>query len=187
MRLVGIVPYTELRIKKGGAVVRSESYFKSKFNSKLRKTDPKFVFQDAKILAYKAASEGISAGFTQDWADQYVNNKPPSSTLWWFEDMIRLYADFLTGKKSKEDSERNMSEIESEWNESEIRLQAILNFRKTAEEAFVAKGIEFGIVEFTCPICGGNASSSKKNTPHNPAHAISIREGCITCGYTSMN
>jgi hypothetical protein len=171
-----------------GVSVQSKRYFSSTYNWKIRNTAIQLDnFNDVKAVAYKAASEGISNGFSTEWANKYVNNIPPSSRLWWYEEMIRAYADYLNGVKTKEESSRIISDIEGKWNELDELVGAVFKFRKAANEAFKKQGIEFGVVEFTCPICGGQAKASRHNTPNNPAHAVTVREGCSSCGYSSMN
>ena len=70
---------------------------------------------EAKHEAYKAAVNGVKNGFTDKWADEYVNNITFSSTFMWYEDMIRIYADFLLHKVAKQDARKKMQIIERRW------------------------------------------------------------------------
>jgi len=44
-----------------------------------------------------------------------VNNITLDSTFWWYEDMIRIYADFLFKKVSKQEASADMRIIEKRW------------------------------------------------------------------------
>lgn len=168
--------------------MKSKRYFTSTYKSHLRNTaiEPK-TFEEAKTMAFEAAKEGIACGFSAEWADKYVNHIPPGSMAWWYEDMIRAYADYLNGTKPKAELDRVISAIERKWSDTEDMLQNIFKFRKAAEEAFKKQGIQFGEVEFACPICGGQAKAARYNTPENPAHRVTVREFCSGCGMTAMN
>lgn len=168
--------------------METNRYFTSNRISDRRNTDvPLDNFKEMKEFAYKAASEGIKSGFSSSWADQYVNNILPSSKFMWYEDLIRAYADYLLGKKTKEESMRFVGEIETKWVELDNVIQGVFKFKKAVDEAFEKDGKEFGVVEFVCPLCGGIAVASRHHTPDNPAHSVTVREACDSCGYRSMN
>lgn len=70
---------------------------------------------------------------------------------------------------------------------NEKLLDDIKKFERAENKAFEQKGIAYGEVEFECPLCGGQAWATRKHTPENPAHEVTVRGHCPGCGMTYMN
>lgn len=66
-------------------------------------------------------------------------------------------------------------------------MNEVIKFLEAKDIAFKDKGVEFGEVEFICPICSGGAWAIKKHTPNNIAHSTTVRAGCERCGISLMN
>lgn len=187
-KLNGIYWNLEFNENRIGDKMRTKKYFKSTCDWNKRRDDMNFLsYAEAKRMAYNAAIEGIKNEFSVKWANKYINNIPPESKFWWYEETIREYADYLNGVKTQDEANAAIDEIEKKWNDLNEMCIAMFSFNMAASEAFKREGIEFGDVEFTCPNCGGKARAGRYNTPNNIAHKVTIREYCEGCGHTSMN
>lgn len=66
-------------------------------------------------------------------------------------------------------------------------MSRTLKFLKAMNKAFKDRGLEFGEVEFDCPLCEGKAWATRAHTPENIAHKTTMRAGCENCGISAMN
>lgn len=66
-------------------------------------------------------------------------------------------------------------------------MRGAMKFLEAINKAFEDKGLQFGEVEFDCPLCEGKACAVREHTPKNPAHETTMRAGCEDCGTFTMN
>lgn len=67
------------------------------------------------------------------------------------------------------------------------RLARIVEFKQAMDNAFEEKGIEFGTIEFTCPVCQGKAHAQKISMPYHSIHKVAFSAVCEHCDISMMN
>lgn len=65
-------------------------------------------------------------------------------------------------------------------------LKSLMKFMQARDTAFRKASIEYGRVEFTCPICGGKAVASKYKYNDCYGDRIGGAGGCNKCGMRYM-
>lgn len=66
------------------------------------------------------------------------------------------------------------------------KIKDAINDMLAEQKAFDEAGIEYGTVTFTHS-CGGKATATRKYTPDNIAHEVSLYGHCEKCGCRWMN
>ena len=155
-------------------------YFKSTYV--WEETRPKSFrdFYEAQQEARKAAEDGVKEGFSNQWADEYVNNFSPETPFWRYEDMIRIYADSLLQKASDQETAEKIKEIEHEWLESDIFYNRDVKFIVELSDYLLAGCREIAL---PCPICKDGTVHNVNLLPEDPPCNYMVRYQCDKCDY----
>lgn len=144
-------------------------------------------FNDLKRKAYFAARQGIKSNFSANWRKIFIESYFPSTFVFYYKKVMNAYKLYLLGLKSADETKKIIDSVKDEYQEVLGELTSINKYIEAEAAAFKNAGIEYGKVEFTCPLCGGKAVSIRRYTPDNIAHKITVRSGCEKCGMKCMN
>jgi len=157
-----------------------EKYFESTFIWEKRRS-AKRDFYEAQREACIAAEYGVKSGFSGNWADEYVNNFNRETTFWRYEDMIRIYADFLLDEISEQETDDRIKKIEYDWLKSDRFIKPMEDFVAGLENAL--QDDEFGETDLPCPACAeGTVHIARHNTLKNPDDDTGYH--CNKCDFT---
>lgn len=143
-------------------------------------------FPELKKAAYRVAVHMNNHGFEANWLDHYTDQFALDSDVFIFEEVIKIYLDFLKGDLPKEESVKKITDQEKAYKSGAALVEKGFAFMLAATEALDKK--DYGVpVTFVCPNCQGKAQAVRYYTPDNPRHNMTIRAKCPNCGSGFMN
>ena len=163
-----------------GVKMDKKRYFVSTFVWEKKRPKNFNNFYEARQEAITAAEDGVKKGFSNLWADEYVNNIQPESPFWWYEDMIRLYADSLFNKVSEQETAEKIKEIEHTWLEMDRFNNTYVKFIVELSEKELAGHQDIAL---PCPVCKDGTVHNVNPLLEDPLCNYMVRYGCDKCDY----
>jgi|GEM_PF-7017640 len=145
-------------------------------------------FDQLKQYAKRVAKIAFDDKLTKEQIERvYFDVFYPESDVVDCNKLAVMYKDYLLGKVSDLKAEKRTAETARRYADREIFFDKAMTWQKAATKALQESGKEFGAVEFTCPLCSGQAQYSRRSTPRNISHNVTIRGYCRGCDYGIMN
>lgn len=140
-------------------------------------------FDELKRLAYNAALQGQKQNYSEFWEARFMKSYFLGTIFWHYEEVVNIYRSFLAGEKTESEAKELLNSVQEQFDRDTELFRAVNGFMEAENKAFSEAGIKYGTVEFKCPICGGQAYTSREYTPDNIAHQLTMRSECQGCGF----